>query len=168
MADRTTMLEEVHGAICMCTSESPETLNSSLSKLNHYFADNANAFTTSSPSIALALRHTSFSDALKLQFLRAEFFDIEKTASALTKFMETVVDLFGSLQALRMDDFTKSEMRAFQKGWIQFLPFRDNVGRRVLAVLPGEGFRKSVTLRLRVSTEYKLFVVLAVFMCLYG
>lgn len=149
MAVRTAIQEEVHGAICMCPSESPDTLKSSLSDLNHYFAKNANAFTTSSPPIVLAQQHTPFSDALKLQFLRAESFEIEKTASALTKFMHTVVDLFGSLQALRMDDFTKSEMRAFQKGWIQFLPFRDNVGRRVLAVFPGEGFRKSVSLKLR-------------------
>lgn len=141
MAVRNSVQEEVHGVACMCPSESPEILKSSLSGLNHYFAKNANTFTA------------PFSDSLKLQFLRAESFDIEKAAKALIKFIETVVDLFGSLQALRIDDFTVSEMRAIQKGWIQFLPFRDNVGRRVLVIFAGDEFKESASLPLRVSMK---------------
>lgn len=73
-----------------------------------------------------------------LAFLRCEFFDAKKAASRLAKYLELSCELYGEealRRPLRIDDFKSlEEIEVLKSGHQQLLPFRDRMGRRVLAV----------------------------------
>jgi len=74
----------------------------------------------------------------QLAFLRCEFFNANKAAMRLAKYLELAYDLNGEealRRPLRIDDFTsKEEEEIINAGHQQLLPFRDKSGRRVLAI----------------------------------
>lgn len=75
----------------------------------------------------------------RLRFLRAELFDAKKAATRLSKFLETGLEFFGSqvlVRPVRLSDFSRKEMKVFNIGRIQLLPYRDRSGRRVVVGIP--------------------------------
>ena len=84
------------------------------------------------------------SDDFRLRFLRSQFFDIPKAARQLCGFLDNVLEHFGEVsltRPIRLEtDFSKEEMKAMKKGFIQLLPYRDRLGRRILIFFPGSDF----------------------------
>jgi hypothetical protein len=95
---------------------------------NNYFSYKA----VSPPSCYVKSRN------FQLAFLRCEFFNANKAAMRMAKYLELAYDLNGEealRRPLRIDDFTsKEEEEIINAGHQQLLPFRDRSGRRVLAI----------------------------------
>ena len=100
----------------------------------------------------------------RLRFLRAERFDVEKAVLRYCKCLDFLVEFFGKealFRPLLMSDLTKSEMKFLREGYVQVLPSRDRLGRRILAMLGSYGgTRYSEVEKFRVCT-YLCFTVLA-------
>jgi len=78
----------------------------------------------------------------RLRFLRAERYDAEKAAIRYCKCLDFLVEFFGRdalFRPLLMSDLTRNEMKFFREGYIQVLPSRDRLGRRILAQLGNYG-----------------------------
>lgn len=72
---------------------------------------------------------------LQLQFLRAERYESEASASRMMLFCEKKASLFGQHtvgRGLRISDLAEDELKWFQSGYTQILPQRDRSGRMVL------------------------------------
>ena len=93
-------------------------------------------------------------DEFRLRFLRYELFDIPKAARRLCRFLDCILEYFGE-DALRnpvglLTDFSEDELQIVRKGNVQFLPYRDRAGRRILILVLGKGL-SGATERTRVS-----------------
>lgn len=78
----------------------------------------------------------------KLRFLRRYLFDVSKAAQGMMTYLDMMVELFGesALQKpISIADFTKEELRHMRKGIMQWLPYRDRSGRKILMLFPEEG-----------------------------
>ena len=138
--ERNKVREEIHGVRNLARSETPELVRNSLVKL----AEELNNDAIIPPEQKRAyLRSRSFtnppsyisSDAFKLRFLRLEFFDISRAARQIMKFVEVLLEMFGEFalqRPIRLSDFPKREQQYIRKGHLQYLPFRDRSGRRIL------------------------------------
>jgi hypothetical protein len=70
----------------------------------------------------------------RLMFLRANYFDFEKAAVCLVKFMEVKLKYFGPealARPLYLSDLDKDDKQVLKSGLIQFLPARDRNGRAI-------------------------------------
>lgn len=102
------------------------------------------------------------SNEFKLRFLRCELFmDVKKTASRIVTFLDFLVELFGLYalkREIRITDFSRSELAIISKGYCQFLPFRDNSGRRILIAFPNNGLEDTCLLYRNKLVLYLLWV----------
>ncbi len=100
----------------------------------------------------------------RIKFLRAELFDVNKAALRYVRNLNLLLDKFGEFSLMRqlyLSDLTKEEMNFFKKGYMQVLPFRDSVGRRITVNLGSfGGVDFSVRAKERVGI-YVLFAILA-------
>lgn len=83
-------------------------------------------------------------------FLRAEDYDIEKTARRIFEYLRTKLDLFGREKLTRdilLDDLGEDGRAYLESGALQVLPKRDSSGRRVIfgfGRLNGKGTQRQV------------------------
>ena len=142
--DRNAIQEEVHGISCLAPEETPEMRESALRLLS----TELDKIQHESPAYDECQR--LYGDAsyvngtdFRLRFLRTERFDAERAAGRLTKFLDFMVEIFGSFvlrRPVRLSDFTDEEIRQFgARGDFQLLPFRDRSGRRIFAVVGNLG-----------------------------
>ena len=139
--DRTAMEEEIHGVRCMAPEETPQLLQKSLQNLAMVLANDV----IIPPSEKLAyLRGMSLprthinTDEFRLRFLRFHLFDVVKAAKKLVHFLNISSILFGDVvleRPVQLCDFNKRELQFMRTGCIQFLPFRDRSGRRIMIVI---------------------------------
>jgi len=75
-------------------------------------------------------------DDIRLRFIRCDCFDVDKAVQRLINFLDLCSEMFGPYvceRELRLSDFnTRKEETALRNSRVQFLPFRDRSGRRVL------------------------------------
>ena len=152
--DRNALEEEIHGVRCMARDETPEFLQDSLQKLSMILESdhlipqrNKQAYLRSQ-----MMRRTYVNtDNFRLRFLRAAMFDVTEAANLMVKFLDTVVFLFGNTlleRPLRLSDFSKKELQFLRSGKVQFLPFRDRSGRRIIVLI------NPITYDLQVQEEF--------------
>ena len=148
---RNCIQEEVHGVHCMNPEETPGFLRTSLSKLAEILESpdqiperNKKAYLASQNLGSNTPTYVN-TDDFRLRFLRADLFDIHKAARSIVKFLDVMEAIFGSFALERppqLDDFDKEELKMIKMGTVQFLPFRDRVGRRIMVVFPNDHISK--------------------------
>jgi hypothetical protein len=72
---------------------------------------------------------------LRLQFLRAEYFDARKAAHRLVSFMEGKLQFFGPevlARSIYLSDLHDDDFESLKSGFDQLLPSRDRAGRAIL------------------------------------
>ena len=155
---RNAIYEEIHGVRSLCPDESPPgMIDNALEELarelwalpSHHKSAYQQSQQLHSPTTPTYVNERDF----RLRFLRAEFFDAKKAAWRLTQFLEVVLELFGPAslkRPVRLTDFSRKEMRVFNIGRIQLLPYRDRGGRRVVIGIPNQDHDKQEA-RTRVS-----------------
>jgi hypothetical protein len=80
---------------------------------------------------------------VRLRFLRAELFDVDLAVDRFVEFLEHCTHIFGDYMCereMRIKDFTREEETQFRSSRIQYLPFRDRSGRRVLVAVGSNNF----------------------------
>ena len=138
--------------MCLTPVEMPEFLEQSLSALEISLAQ----MTTYLPSSASVynLFHTRNSYVndrnFRLRFLRSELFNVEKAALRIMKYLDVALAVCGEAvlkRHIRLDDFTKHEMKVVRSGCIQLLPYRDRAGRPILAFVGDVSFSAKTVLK---------------------
>ena len=147
--ERNLIHEEIHGIATHLQKETPELLRSSLSQLSCElnelvsldYKNDVNPSEALSAGYLLSRRGRSTrarcyvnNANFRLRFLRTENFDAKKAAVRLMKFMNVMLQFFGAdalYRPVKITDFTRSELKKMQAGWVQPLPFRDRSGRKV-------------------------------------
>jgi hypothetical protein len=141
LQERNKVYEEIHG-VDAPIEETPEIIELGLENLelelqdirrrNLAFRDLMNTL----PSTTLQyLSSTKF----RLQFLRADLFDIDKAAMRVVNYIIYVKDMFGVHclgRPLVMEDLDKDDIACLRGGVFQFLPSRDVAGRIVYVHRP--------------------------------
>jgi hypothetical protein len=72
---------------------------------------------------------------LRLQFLRAEYFNSRKAAHRLVSFMEGKLEFFGPevlARSIYLSDLDEDDLESLKSGFRQLLPSRDRAGRAIL------------------------------------
>ena len=140
--DRNAINEEIHGVNCRSPEETPELLERSLNlldfELNHGLTPEESFAYRESQQLPHTIVNTL---DFRLRFLRCELFDAKKAAKRMAFILNTTLELFGpySLERhVRLNDFTKQELKYMRKGRFQWLPFRDRSGRRIIVMFPGK------------------------------
>lgn len=129
--DRAKAYEEMHG-VDPGESETPEFVEAKLNQLQ-------SCLESISPKTAFEEAQMASptyvnSQKFRLMFLRADYFDPEKAAFRMVKFMEGKLKIFGREtlgRPLRLTDLRKDDVEFMEKGTLQLLPVRDRAGRAV-------------------------------------
>ena len=135
LQDRERVYEEVHG-VDEEVQETPELIAKSLQRLderlNHM--PHKEAY-----DLAERMNYSYVhSRKFRLMFLRAEYFDCDKAAIRLVKFLKGKLDFFGPetlCRDLYVDDLDPEDQETLKSGVMQFLPTRDRGGRAVFCDL---------------------------------
>jgi hypothetical protein len=141
LQERNKVYEEIHG-VDETIQESPEILELGLGNLELEFQNIRrrnvlihDLMNTLPPTTIQYLSSTKF----RLQFLRADLFDIDKAAQRMVNYILYVKEMFGVqclARPLVMDDLDKEDLACLKGGVFQFLPSRDVAGRIVLVHRP--------------------------------
>ena len=141
IGDRSAMEEEIHGVRCLAVEETPELLQSSLHKLAMVLASDEiiprNEKTEYLISQTLPRTYIN-DDDFRLRFLRFTRFDVVKAAKKIVRYLFLLEYLFGEQlleRPIQLNDFSKKELQFIRNGTLQFLPFRDRSGRRILVLI---------------------------------
>jgi hypothetical protein len=144
LQEREKAYEDIHGVSAM-VHETPELTAASLQTMEHYLQSITSTTTTrdhkpSAYQLALVQnRHDYVQDAkLRLMFLRAERFHVEKAANRLLRWLDWKLELFG-IEKLCQAHIGLAELNAdarfmVETGMMQLLPARDNCDRLVQVV----------------------------------
>ncbi|MGK3757082.1 MAG: hypothetical protein ACI8RD_009396 [Bacillariaceae sp.] len=121
MKDRNDIHEEIHGVYNMAKEETPEMLKESLRLLVIEVNENIPSYQKRAYLQSQSLTKPTYinDDDFRLRFLRCELFDISKAAKRMVKFIDLILEHFGSYaleRPIRISDFTKVELQAFRKG----------------------------------------------------
>lgn len=141
--ERNAIQEEVHGVICLSPAETPEFEDKCLDNLAREIdkipTSEKQAYLRSQKNPSSHVHSKSF----KMRFLRASRFAIPLVARRLVSWLDIALKLFGEFvleRPVRLTDFSKQEIQFLRMGRIQFLPFGDRGGRRIMIVLPDEAY----------------------------
>ena len=91
---------------------------------------------------------------VRLRFLRCEQFDLKKAYTRFENFLYFTSLLYGDFVADRpisLSDFTAKEQLTLQNSRVQYLPFRDRSGRRILVNVGSCNFELDATLRFKIA-----------------
>ena len=165
LQERNQVYEEIHG-VDATIPETPEIVESGLRnlevKLQGILNRNAALGDLMNQLPCTTVQYLA-SPKFRLQFLRADNFDIEKVAARMVNYIMYVKDVFGVRclgRPLVLDDLDKEDIATVKGGVFQFLPSRDVAGRIVMVHRPqpqiedrvsfvcvmGAGFKENRTL----------------------
>ena len=155
LEERNAVFEEIHGVRTLCPDESaPGMLDNALEQLaEELFAlpqKQKRAYARSQQYSETYVNEPDF----RLRFLRAELFDAKKAALRMTRFLEVCLEFFGVenlMRPIRLTDFSRKELKVFNIGRIQLLPYRDRGGRRVVVGIPSHDHRVEAKTRVSLS-----------------
>jgi hypothetical protein len=154
MKEREKVLEDIHGVadileeelgfVEQCLVELEEELQK---------VPNKNAYETARSSSVDYVSNRTF----RLQFLRADSFNVRHAAVRIVAYFEAKLELFGLeklTKYITQSDLDKEDLACLESGISQLLPVRDTTGRTILCVIPSytpEGTSAQARLR---STWY--------------
>jgi hypothetical protein len=131
LKEREKAYEEIHG-VDLIVEETPELVANRLAAMEVELQK-----IHKKPAYDLALQRNKeyvTGRRLRLQFLRAEYFDANKAAARLVKYFEGKLELFGPevmARPIYLSDLDSDDLEPLQSGLFQFLPARDRAGRAV-------------------------------------
>eukprot|EP00533_Pseudo-nitzschia_delicatissima_P009889 CAMPEP_0116087644 /NCGR_PEP_ID=MMETSP0327-20121206/5468_1 /TAXON_ID=44447 /ORGANISM="Pseudo-nitzschia delicatissima, Strain B596" /LENGTH=598 /DNA_ID=CAMNT_0003578715 /DNA_START=114 /DNA_END=1910 /DNA_ORIENTATION=- len=142
VTERNAIYEEVHGVGNLCPDESqPGMIEKALDALV-YELDVMPAHQKKEYTQSLSMPHSYIhTREFRLRFLRADLFDAKRAANRLVTCLQTMCLLYGPYaleRPIRLSDFSKKELKVFNAGRIQLLPYRDRGGRRVAVGIPSQ------------------------------
>lgn len=181
--DRNVINEEVHGVRVLTPKENPTLLQQSLIDLDTFlnkmvteppflkkaydlsqsqdFNRNPEPYDSQSNCIHSPQKYIYTNDInFRLRFLRCEYFDAEKAAIRIIKYLDLALDIFGEYALRRpilLSDFNKEEMKVLRSGFVQLLPYRDRAGRPILAFVGDLGF--NYDWRIKIKIIFYMFYV---------
>ena len=100
----------------------------------------------------------------RLAFLRVDRYDIEAAAIRYCRCLDFLVEFFGKAALFRpllLSDLTKREMKFLREGFVQILPSRDRLGRRIMMSLGSHGGTRYTAMEKNRVHFYLCFTVLA-------
>ena len=105
------------------------------------------------------------SNDFRMGFIRTEHYNIENAIRRYCRCLDSLLEYFGECALMRpllMSDLTKKEAKFLREGYVQILPSRDRLGRRILVQLGSYGGSQySLVEKLRVNM-YWCFAVISV------
>jgi len=149
--DRNAISEEVHGVRNLAAVETPQIVEKSLWLMNTEIERIEHKPAYHQAVYVLHSRWVHDRD-FRLRCLRAERFDVVKAAKRFLKFLDLLLEYFGTdalMRPIRMSDLGKEEMEILRSGQYQLLPFRDRSGRRVIACVGEVGLAFSLFARMK-------------------
>jgi hypothetical protein len=163
--ERERLINELHGVSSRTVPESPEMIISALNLFQKALEKDVPESEKGAYHKACSMNSTYVhSAAFRLKFLRVEFFDPKKAALRYVRNLDYLQEVFGDFALLRqlyLSDLNREELKFFKKGYMQVLPFRDSVGRRIIVHLGSYGgLEFTNTVKERVGA-YLNFAVLA-------
>lgn len=172
--ERNGIQNEIHGIDCLAPKETPKLLENSLRQLDAALEnDNVIPYNIKfwyRQARTIPGTYVNESD-FRLRFLRATLFDPIRAAEKICRFLTVAQKIFGNValkRAIRLSDFTSKEKRHIRKGYMQFLPFTDRSGRRILMIMNPPMYTGSsnspfmhMTQEERVSTALKICLLLS-------
>jgi len=140
---RERLTNELHGVSSRAVTESPEMIASAL-ELFQEAVDRAVPESEKWAYYRACSMNSTYvqSVAFRLKFLRAELFDPKKAALRYARNLNYLGEKFGDFALMRqlyLTDLNSEEKRFFKKGYMQILPFRDSVGRRIIVNIGSYG-----------------------------
>jgi hypothetical protein len=129
LKEREFVYEEIHG-VEEGTEEIPDFISEHLEALDVELRK-----ISSKPAFDQADQNYVGSREFRLLFLRNDYYDGQKAAMQLVKFMEGMLEYFGPFLALTrpvyMSDLDSDDLSTLKSGVMQVLPARDRTGRMV-------------------------------------
>ncbi|KAG7368545.1 hypothetical protein IV203_031288 [Nitzschia inconspicua] len=140
VSEREEVLHDIHGVTENVVLETPELISEKLSKMDEKIEQtraanrSSNQNGASAYSIAKAMSSEyAQSSRLRLMFLRASHFDVEKAAQRFLGHFEKM-ELFGPdklTETITINDLNADDMVCLTSGQSQLLPYRDRSGRAI-------------------------------------
>jgi hypothetical protein len=130
------VLEEIHGVAADTITESPSFVSESLAKLEKEIVK-VGKQSVYERALFLAPRHVK-DRKLRLQFLRAEYFDAAKAAQRMIRFFEVKRELWGDSKlgkTITLDDFDEDDMAYLKIGSRPNPVSKDRAGRTIILVV---------------------------------
>lgn len=141
--ERERLTNELHGVSSRAVPESPQMIDAALIAFQEEVDRSVSDSLTQAYHRACEMNSTYVQSVpFRLKFLRAELFDVKKAVLRYFRNLDFLWDKFGDIALMRqlyMSDLNNDEMKFLKKGFIQILPFRDTVGRRIVAHLGSNG-----------------------------
>ena len=141
LKERNALQEEIHGIKNPLFDETPEKVAKALSDLS----DTLNRVPPSEKKSYLRSQNIPNSHiqtkSFHMRLLRCTGYCIELTATKIVALCDILVDLFGEVgleRPILLSDFSKKELQILRMGRMQFLPFGDCIGRRILVLFYDE------------------------------
>ena len=139
--DRNALEEEIHGVRCLAQEETPDLISRSLHQMETVLMNDLiippNQKREFLNSLSIQNSHVQ-TDDFRLRFLRLTLFDATEAARRMVKFLEVGCHFFGDFvleRPVMLTDLSKKEAQSLRNGSVQFLPFRDRAGRRILVII---------------------------------
>ena len=159
--DRTAIEDEIHGVSCMAIEETPHLLEHSLIAFESelHKINPKPAYDKAQQLLLVSSRESSFVQHLnssrcyinerkfRLRFLRCELFNVCKAVERFLRYLDFVAEMYGEYALQRpicMSDFSREEMSLLREGKCQLLPFRDQMGRRIMVFLSNKFDKVSI------------------------
>jgi hypothetical protein len=136
MKEREKVLEEIHG-VADILEEEPQFVEQCLVELEDelHIVPNKDAYETARSRSMDYVSNRKF----RLQFLRADSFNVRHAAVRIVAYFEAKLELFGLeklTKCITQRDLDQDDLACLESGISQLLPVRDTTGRAILCVLP--------------------------------
>jgi len=137
--DREGIAEEIHGVATMAKEETAELIRASLIGLEAEISRIPNERKTGYIyAIEQLNSHMVFDQEIRLKFLRADLFDVQKAAVRFVDYWDMVRSYFGDAALARpllMNDLGPKEREVLREGPMQLVGARDRFGRLVVSCI---------------------------------
>jgi hypothetical protein len=134
--ERESVFHDLHG-VAEPIDEEPELIAKSLAELDVEIANTPNreAYEQAKRIDPQYVHNLEF----RLMFLRADRFDVKRTASRLVRHFATKLEMFGPeslAREIRYEDLNEGAVKSLKAGNLQLLPLRDRTGRAIASFMP--------------------------------
>jgi hypothetical protein len=161
MEERDRALHDLHG-VADLPKETPELLSLKLEQLEVELQRQkqrnatSTAYQQATDEAGTDPTKKQYLEKVKLQCLRADSYDVAKTALRVLRCFQLKLELFGSTkllpQDLGMQHMPKEDLRYLQTGFIQLLSQRDRSGRAILLMIGNYELDVPVEITVRIQT----------------
>ena len=163
--ERERLVNEFHGVSSRALPETAKMIDSALCSFQWSVDNTVPEHEKGAYYKARSMKSTYIrSIPFRTKFLRAEFFDPKKAALRYVRYLDFLLEKFGEFALMRqlyLSDLSREERNFLKKGYIQILPFRDSVGRRIHINLGSYGGLEFSMLAKERVGAYLIFSVLS-------